>query len=63
MKRAYDSLIEFVIVLPNNEVTMVFSNDWKFKEMLSWMLDNFSINEDDIVEIRNSYIKRYKVLL
>lgn len=62
MKRAYDSLIEFVIVLPHDEVTMVFSNDWKFKEMLSWMLDNFSINENDIVEIRNSYIKRYKVL-
>lgn len=62
MKRAYDSLIEFVIVLPHDEVTMVFSNDWKFKEMLSWMLDNFSIKEDEIVEIRNSYIKRYKVL-
>lgn len=61
MKRYYDSLIEFTVVLANDEITLAFSSDWKFTEMLDYVKDTYSVTEDDIVEIRNTFIKRYKI--
>lgn len=62
MKRYYDCIIDFAIDTENETYQMSFSSDWKFSEILDFMLDRFSIDQDSIVEIRHTYVKRYKVL-
>lgn len=61
MKRIYDSYKEFKIILPDNEFSMIFSNDWNYTDMLNYMLDTFSIDSDSIIEIHSSLIRRYKL--
>lgn len=62
MKRAVDSLIDFMIITDTDNYNMTFSVEWKFSEILEYMVDLYSINKDSIVEIRNTYIKHYKLL-
>ena len=52
MKRCYDHSILFRVILPDSEYEMIFSSDWKFIEMLDWMLDSYPIDPDFIVEFQ-----------
>ena len=61
MKRIYDSEKEFTIILPNDEFSMIFSNDWNYTDMLNYMIDTFAIDSDSILEIHSSLIRRYKL--
>lgn len=61
MKRYYDIFINFTIDTENDTFGMCFSSDWKFTEMLDYMCDRFDIDRDHILEIKHTFIKRYKV--
>lgn len=63
MKRYYDTFIEFFIYLAptDDEYAMIFDSNWKFTEMLDYMVDKYDIDRDSISEIRQIYVKRYKV--
>ena len=62
MKRCYDSLIDFQVYVSGGDChCMTFSTDWKFAEMLDWMLNHFEFSIDHVVEIRQCFIRRYKV--
>lgn len=61
MKRYYDIFLNFAIVTECETYEEYFTSDWKFTDMLDFMCDRFAINKDSIVEIRQTYIKRYKV--
>lgn len=58
----YDCFIDFAIDTEYDTYEMSFTSDWRFSEILDFMLDRFSIDQDSIVEIRHTYVKRYKVL-
>ena len=62
MKRCYDHSILFRVILPDSEYEMIFSSDWKFIEMLDWMLDSYPIDPDFIVEIQQTFIRKYKLI-
>lgn len=63
MKRFYDSFIEcFIYTLPHDdEYSMMFDSGWKFTEMLDYMCDQFSIDRNSISEIRQTFVRRYKL--
>lgn len=62
MKRYYDIIIDFAIDTECETFEMAFASDWKFTEMLDYMCDKFDIDRDSIVEIRHTYVKRYKLM-
>lgn len=60
MKR-YDSYKECVITTPTDEFTQIFSTDWTFSDIESWMLDTYCIEKDSILSLRISNVTLYKL--
>lgn len=59
MKRYYDIFIDFAIDTECDTYEMSFEKEWRPTEMLDYMCDKFSIDQDSIVETRCTYVKRY----
>lgn len=63
MKRAFETHLEFKVITSWQEFGNVFSTDWKYKDMLSFMIDTYSIDEDDIIEVHQTFVKSYRILI
>lgn len=61
MNKFYDSTIECSISTHTDTFEMIFSNDWKISDVISWMKDTYCIDDNNIVEQRVSYVKRFKL--
>ena len=62
MKRYYDIFHEFAIVTASKTFVEFFAIGWNFNEMHDYMCDKYLIDTDSIMEIRHTYVKRYKLL-
>lgn len=59
-KKLYDSFKQCVVTTHVDVFTQVFTNDWSYGDIESWMLDTYCIEPGSIVSIEISSIKRYK---
>lgn len=58
--KKYDSFKECIITTPTDEYAQMFTNDWTFKDIESWMLDTYCIEKDSILTMRISNVTIYK---
>lgn len=58
-KKLFDSFKECIVTTPNEEYAQMFSNQWSYSDIEHWMLDTYSINPDDVVQILISSVKLY----
>lgn len=58
--KKYDSYKECVICTPTDDFTQLFTHEWTFKDIESWMLDTFCIDKESILSMRISNVTIYK---
>lgn len=61
-KKLYEQTIEARFVTHSHCFEMIFSNDWRISDIISWMKDTYCIDDSQLVEYAISYVKRYKLL-
>lgn len=58
--KKYDSFKECIIVTPHDKFSQIFTTDWRFKDIESWMIDTYCIDKSSILSISISNVTIYK---